>query len=303
VPSTQTYTDIGLTVHKGDTITVRAGGTIEFRKQRKDKITPAGRPWTAACLAIAHAVSKAPFPAPGRPCWSLIGKIGAEGAPIAIGTHKAFVATTSGRLFLGINDNLVADNTGAWTASLTTFPSSTSSSGSNAILPLVAAGVGFVIVGLLVWWLIARRRKPGPQPDQKPAAPRAPEPSPEPAPAPAVVAAVPRMTPEQRAEAVPFDPESTDVNIFRVELSDGAAMKVGYSFFPEGTEVQWRIAQGGATVASGAFVAEGGGSVQHFETLPLEVRLRPDTDGADVHFSWTIGDVPFVYNVRRATGL
>ena len=110
-----------------------------------------------------RASSNAPFPAPGLPCWSLIAKIGAKGAPFEIGTHKAFVATTSGPLFLGINDNYVADNAGAWTASLT-GDFSTGGSGSSSLLPLIAAGAGLVIVGLLVWWVIARRRKAGPKP-------------------------------------------------------------------------------------------------------------------------------------------
>jgi len=296
VPSKQTFTDTGLTVNKGDTITIRAAGTVQFQSGRKQTTTPAGRPWTTACLAIARAASDSPFPAPGLPCWSLIAKVGTKSAPFEVGMQKTFVAPTSGSLFLGINDNYVADNAGAWTASLTTT-SATSSGGSSSLLPLVAAGVGLLIAALLVWWVIARRRKPAP----KPAAPRAPKPSP--TPEPVMAATVPRMTPEERANAAPFDPESTDVNIFRVELSEGAMMKVGYSFFPEGTEVQWRVAQGGATVASGAFVAEGGGSVQHFESLPLDVTLRPDANGADVHFSWTIGDVPFAYNVRRDPGL
>ena len=306
MPSTQTFTDTRLTVNKGDTITVRAAGTVHFQGGRERTTTPAGKPWTTACLAIARASTDAPFPAPGRACWSLIAKVGAKSAPFEIGTLKTFVAPTSGPLFLGINDNYVADNSGAWTASITGVTGGGSSTnGSSSLLPLVAVGVGLLLVGLLVWWVIARRRKPGPasaaqqEPKPKPAR----KPVPAPAPEPVIAATAPRMTPEQRAAAAPFDPESTDVNIFRVELSQGATMEVGYSFFPEGTEVRWRVAQGGATVASGAFVAEGGGSLQHFETLPLEVTLRPDPDGADVHFTWTIGDVPFAYDVRRDPGL
>jgi hypothetical protein len=39
--------------------------------------------------------------------------------------------------------------------------------------------------------------------------------------------------------------------------------------------------------------------VQHFETLPLGKTLSEGSGAADVYFSWTIGDVPFGYNVRR----
>ena len=111
----------------------------------------------------------------------------------------------------------------------------------------------------------------------------------------------PRRAPSTPRSAAPLDPESTDVNIFRVEFADRSTLEVGYNFFPEGTPVRWRIEQNGATYASGDFVTKGGGSVQHNETVPLGVTLAPDAS-SDVYFTWRIGDVPFGYNVRRDTG-
>jgi hypothetical protein len=107
------------------------------------------------------------------------------------------------------------------------------------------------------------------------------------------------MTPEQRAAAAPHDPESSDVNIFRVELNDRNSMQIGYNFFPEGTVVSWRVSTNGATEASGDFTTLGGGSTQHFWSIPLGVTLDPAVGGVDIAFTWTIGDVPFHYAVRR----
>ena len=97
-------------------------------------------------------------------------------------------------------------------------------------------------------------------------------------------------------------PESIDVNIFEVEFSNGLTLRVGYNHFPEGTDLRWKVTQNRIPVATGRFVAKGGGSTNHFETVPLGVKLEGrDTqpDGADVQFDWTINDVPFRYSVRR----
>ena len=93
--------------------------------------------------------------------------------------------------------------------------------------------------------------------------------------------------------------EFTDTNIFEVEFAERSWLRVGYNYFPEGTTVYWRIAQHAHHRAEGEFVTDGGGNTYHFVTLPLGVELEPDPDGADVHFTWAIGGVPFQYSVRR----
>ena len=50
---------------------------------------------------------------------SLIGRIGESGAPFLVGSELSFTADTEGRLFLGINDNSVKNNAGAFTATIT----------------------------------------------------------------------------------------------------------------------------------------------------------------------------------------
>jgi len=56
-------------------------------------------------------------------CWSLIGKIGQNGTPFQVGTSLTnFTAHVSGELFLGVNDNILRDNTGSWIARIVVSP-------------------------------------------------------------------------------------------------------------------------------------------------------------------------------------
>jgi hypothetical protein len=95
-----------------------------------------------------------------------------------------------------------------------------------------------------------------------------------------------------------FDPTTTDVNIFLVDVSEPGSVRVGYSFFPDDTLVRWRVTANHAALASGEFVTEGGGSAKHFVELPLPAPPS-GTDGVDLHFHWNLGEVPFDYSVRR----
>ena len=141
----------------------------------------------------------------------------------------------------------------------------------------------------------------------RPSAPKAREPKaarkPKEAAAPAVaagtVAAPAGAIPRHVVGPAVDDSMFTEVNIFEVEFSDRASLRVGYNYFPEGTVVHWRVAQRANPRASGEFVTNGGGNTYHFVTIPLGVELEPDPDGADVNFTWAIGTVPFHYSVRR----
>jgi len=46
------------------------------------------------------------------PCWSLIARIG-NGRPFEVGTSIQ-IATTTGRLYLGVNDDSFSSNAGIW---------------------------------------------------------------------------------------------------------------------------------------------------------------------------------------------
>jgi hypothetical protein len=308
VSVTQPFTDTGLDVQQGATITIHAGGQVQYRSRHVRKADPDGVPWGKACRDIASQASSAPFPAPGLSCWSLVGKIGADGKPFEVGKSATFLARTNGKLLLGINDNYLPDNSGSWVVAVSgagALPSK-SSSGSSKV-PLIALLIGLALIAIIIWWALRRRRKPSSpaKPRKAPPASKArakpkPEPKPEPALAAAAAIAATRSS-ESRPSGTPLDPESTDVNIFKVELTDRDNLEVGYNFFPEGTTVTWRVAQNGATFASGDFVTEGGGADRHFESIPLGTTIGAGTETVDVYFSWRIGDVPFGYNVRRDT--
>jgi hypothetical protein len=49
----------------------------------------------------------------------LIGRIGGSGIVFEVGVRGAFRTLSGGRLFLGINDDSMANNSGFWTAAVT----------------------------------------------------------------------------------------------------------------------------------------------------------------------------------------
>jgi hypothetical protein len=290
VASTRTWTPTPVSVRQGDRIGVEAAGRIHFGARPIDAMEPAGIPWGRPCDAIANRQGRASgWPARGLACWSLIGRIG-DGPPFAIGAARTVTAPAGGPLQLGVNDNHLADNRGSWTVTVSVGgvsaggPGADEGSGGGSPLPFVAVAVGLA-GGLAVLVLLLRRRRPAGQ-----VAPAEAVPADQVAAAPAPAHA---PAPYARPEG-----DLTEVNIFDVQL-DRDALHVGYNFFPEGTEVRWRIRHGAVPLAAGGFVAEGGGPANHFVTLAIEPALEPN-GVADVEFAWLVGDVPFHYVVKRA---
>jgi hypothetical protein len=307
------YTPTGITVKAGDRVDITATGRISFGEGPISDLGPNGIPWGPRCSDIAENEGRAfPWPAPRLDCWSLFARIG-PGDPIPVGDGATFTAKRNGQLRLGLNDNYAADNTGTFTVQVSVAPPGTTpttepeppapgadasdeGSSSNAAPFVVIGAVVLLAVGLLLFFLLRRRRDDGSAPE--------PAPAPEPVLAP-VAAAVPEPEPVPAATGVPNappDPESIDVNIFEVEFVNGLQLRVGYNHFPDGTPVNWRVLQSRKPVAVGSFVAQGGGSTNHFETAALGVKLEgrdAHPDGADVQFDWSINGVPFRYAVRR----
>ena len=306
------YTDTGIAVHKGDTVTITASGKLHFGGGQISALDPAGIPWGKQCDDIANPQFRSiPWPLKGAPCWSLLGRIG-RAKPIEIGPSKTFTADRDGKLFLGVNDNFVRDNEGSWDAKVTVTPAgvappSTSSGGSSSALIFVLLGAVLLIALGLLFFFLRRRRKARPGDEAAPAPAAFPPPPVVPG---AMVlepahAAAPAPEPAPEVPAIPIappDPESIDVNIFEVEFTNGLQLRVGYNHFPDGTPVNWRVTQSRKPVAVGSFVAQGGGSTNHYETMPLGVKLQgrdSEPDGADVQFNWNVNGVPFRYSVRR----
>ncbi len=114
---TQQYTDTNVDLTAGEPISITATGSLDHSVDHMCAsgscvTTPAGEP-ASYCSSLTG------FPAPELPCWSLIGKIGPNGSPFEVGTALQFTAATAGTLYLGINDNFLADNTGSWVAIIT----------------------------------------------------------------------------------------------------------------------------------------------------------------------------------------
>ena len=107
VNAQQRWTDTGLTVRAGDVLTFDARGTIQMSTDGGDVATPAGsRSGRRAPNAPVNAVAGA-----------LIGRIGGSG-PFVIGDQRSITAPVAGRLFLGVNDDHLPDNTGEFTVTV-----------------------------------------------------------------------------------------------------------------------------------------------------------------------------------------
>jgi len=111
VDATQRWTDSGMDVTAGDVISFSVSGTVTLGDDR-----PLG-----AEGDLDGAVPAARRPMPDRPAGALIGRIGTSpDDTFFIGTVRLpFRVRTSGRLFLGVNDDTLDDDTGAFQVSIT----------------------------------------------------------------------------------------------------------------------------------------------------------------------------------------
>jgi hypothetical protein len=98
----QRWTDTGIAVRAGDTITLDASGTIQMSDDAGDTATPAGstRGRTAADAPVLNQLAG-----------GLLAQIDYYG-PIFVGGRGSFTAPVSGRLQLGVNDDHLPDNRG-----------------------------------------------------------------------------------------------------------------------------------------------------------------------------------------------
>jgi Ca2+-binding EF-hand superfamily protein len=104
------WTDTGLDVQAGDRITFDAEGSMELSEGGTDTATPAG----------ARSGRRAPnAPLREEVAGGLIARIG-NSAPLFIGTRRTIQrAPVAGRLYLGVNDDHVLDNSGEYRVSVT----------------------------------------------------------------------------------------------------------------------------------------------------------------------------------------
>jgi len=112
VPATQRWTDTGIDVHAGDTITFDAYGSVRLSADPGDVADPLG----------SHAGRRAAdAPLRNSPAGALVARIG--NATVLIGDHRTLTRYPfSGRLSLGVNDDYLNDNSGQYTVSVNVEP-------------------------------------------------------------------------------------------------------------------------------------------------------------------------------------
>jgi hypothetical protein len=269
VKATQLWTSTGITLRQGERVTIAATGQVHFGRPPIDAMSPAGVPWGSECTGVTQRQQRdLPWPAPGIACWSLIARVG-ESAPIAVGRSATITAPQAGVLELGVNDNYLPDNRGAWAATATVSPiastESKSSSNNIAAILLIAAAVLALVILIVV---LARRRS-----RRRPA----------------------RAAPVRAAARSAVGPENDDVNIFEVEFVEGG-LRVGYSYFPDGTVVRWLITRDGGAHEEGEFLAAGGTDAHY---VVLAISDTTQSSRVAIRFDWSIGGVPFEYAITR----
>lgn len=108
IQASTAWTDTTITVRRGETLKVESSGRVMFSRDRGAIATTAGSGQPGR-----------QYPVPTLPVGALIGKIGNDGRPFAIGSGTSISASGTGRLFLGVNDDDFSDNSGAFTVTIT----------------------------------------------------------------------------------------------------------------------------------------------------------------------------------------
>ena len=103
VQANQPWTSTGITVRKGQRLTLSTTGTVQLSTDSSDTATATGstKQRYATNPQIKNVLAGA-----------LIGRIGPNGQPFGIGDAHSIVAPASGMLYLGVNDDGFGDNQG-----------------------------------------------------------------------------------------------------------------------------------------------------------------------------------------------
>lgn len=103
------WTDTGINVEQGDVIVFDVNGTIQMSTDPNDVADPAG-------ARSGRRAAQAPLSR--LPAGALIGRINSF-TPFGIGNQRSIRASGRGRLYLGVNDDHLADNTGDYEVLIT----------------------------------------------------------------------------------------------------------------------------------------------------------------------------------------
>ncbi|MBI2104982.1 MAG: alkaline phosphatase family protein [Candidatus Omnitrophica bacterium] len=132
VPASRQWTDTGVDVRRGEPLHVEAEGLASVVGWRVADWL-AGRPvdrWVGPAGTYVwprHYAARGRFPLPAMaegpfPAFGLIGKLGEDGEPFAVGERYDGKAPASGRLWLGLNDDELSDNRGAFRVTVELAP-------------------------------------------------------------------------------------------------------------------------------------------------------------------------------------
>lgn len=100
VAANQPWTDTGMMVREGESVMIRANGQVELAPNQR-----------VGAGGVAGGRRGDQTPLPAAPAGALIGRID-NGAPFVVGNQQTVQMPASGRLFLGVNDDVVSDNSG-----------------------------------------------------------------------------------------------------------------------------------------------------------------------------------------------
>ena len=109
VPGDTVWLDTGVDIGPEETAAIEACGQVIASSAGAPQAFPAG---DDDCPGIPF---RPYYPYPDLPCWALVGRLGAGGEPFLVGRENTISTTgTLERLFLGINDDNLVDNSGLY---------------------------------------------------------------------------------------------------------------------------------------------------------------------------------------------
>jgi len=103
------WTDTGVDVMQGDVMRFDAQGNVSFIQGSNNTTDAGGK----------NEMKGSQYPVSSLGVGALIGKVGTNGTPFAIGSNRgAITVPATGRLYLGVNDDAFGDNSGAFTVAI-----------------------------------------------------------------------------------------------------------------------------------------------------------------------------------------
>jgi hypothetical protein len=102
VDANRDWTDAGITVRRGDRLTVNPNGNVNLANG------------ISAGVTGTSAIPSNNFPLPNAPAGALIARVG-NSRPFLVGGQNSIVMPANGRLYFGVNDDNHADNNGFFT--------------------------------------------------------------------------------------------------------------------------------------------------------------------------------------------